>query len=38
MEDKIKKAIQVVELLEKLVIKIISFFGWILILIKMLEG
>ena len=38
MEDKIKKAIQVVEVLEKLTIKIISFIGWILILIKMLEG
>ena len=34
---KIKKAIQVVELLEQLIIRIISLVGWILILIYVLR-
>lgn len=38
MEDKIKKAIQVLELLERLVIKIISLIGWLVILFKVIEG
>lgn len=38
MEDKIKKALRVIALLETLMIKIISLVGWILILINVLRG
>lgn len=38
MNEKIKKAIQVVQTLESLVIKIISLVGWIWILIEVLRG
>lgn len=38
MNEKIKKALQVVEALEKLTIKIISLVGWIWILIQVLRG
>ncbi len=37
LKDKIKELIEVVEELEKLVIKIISLVGWILILIYLLK-
>jgi len=37
MEDKIKELIKIVELLEKLTIKLISLIGWILILIAILN-
>lgn len=37
LEDKIKKLSKLVAQLEKLVIRIISIAGWILILIKMLD-
>ncbi|GAB6170099.1 hypothetical protein JCM1393_25590 [Clostridium carnis] len=33
IEDKIKELIKVIELLEKLTIKLISLIGWILILV-----
>ena len=36
MEDKIKELIKLVEQLEKLMIRIISLVGWILILIKLI--
>ncbi len=36
MEDKIKELIKLVEQLEKLMIRIISLVGWILILIKII--
>ena len=35
--NKLKKAIQVLDLLERLVIKIISLVGWILILLQVLR-
>lgn len=37
MEDKIKELIKLVEQLEKLLIRIISLIGWILILIEMIK-
>lgn len=37
MEKKIKKAIQLLDLIDQLVIKIISLVGWLLILIKVIE-
>ena len=37
MEDIIKKLLRLAEQLEKLVIRIISLVGWVLILIKLLE-
>ena len=37
MRDKIKELIKLAELLEKLLIKIISLVGWIIILIKIIE-
>ncbi len=36
MEDKIKELIKLVEQLEKLMIRIISLTGWVLILIKII--
>nr|DAG28644.1 MAG TPA: GCN4n coiled coil peptide [Caudoviricetes sp.]DAU82898.1 MAG TPA: GCN4n coiled coil peptide [Caudoviricetes sp.]DAZ68848.1 MAG TPA: GCN4n coiled coil peptide [Caudoviricetes sp.] len=36
MEDKIKELIKLVEQLEKLMIRIISLVGWVLILIKLI--
>lgn len=36
MEDKIKELIKLVEQLEKLMIRIISLVGWVLILIKII--
>lgn len=37
MEDIIKKLLRLAEQLEKLVIRIISLVGWILILVKLIE-
>lgn len=37
MEDKIKELIKLVEQLEKLLIRIISLLGWILILIELIK-
>lgn len=37
LEQKIKELIKLLEQLEKLLIQIISFVGWILILIKLFE-
>ena len=37
LEDKIKELIKLVEQLEKLLIRIISLIGWILILIEMIK-
>jgi hypothetical protein len=36
LEDKIKELIKLVEQLEKLMIRIISLVGWVLILIKLI--
>lgn len=36
LEDKIKELIKVVEVLEELLIRIISLVGWVIILIKIL--
>ena len=36
MEDKIKELLKLVEQLEKLMIRIISLVGWVLILIKLI--
>lgn len=36
LEDKIKELIKLVEQLEKLMIRIISLVGWVLILIKII--
>ena len=36
MENKIKKLIKLVQQLNKLMIEIISFVGWVIILIKLL--
>lgn len=36
LEDKIKEQIKLVEQLEKLMIRIISLVGWVLILIKLI--
>lgn len=36
MEDKLKRALKVLALLEKLIIRIISIVGWIQILINLL--
>lgn len=38
MEKKIKKAIQLLALIEQLVIKIISLAGWLLILVRVMGG
>lgn len=38
MEDKIKKAVQLLDLIEQLLIKLISVIGWILILIQVIGG
>ena len=38
MEDKIKELIKVIKLLEKLIIQLISLFGWIAILIFTIKG
>ena len=38
MEKKIKKAIQLLTLIEQLVIKIISLAGWLLILVRVMGG
>lgn len=38
MGDKIKELIKIVELLEKLTVKLISLVGWIAILILALRG
>ena len=37
LEDKIKELIKLVEQLEKLMIRIISLVGWVLILIKLIK-
>ncbi len=36
MDEKIKELIKIVVLLEKLIIKLISLVGWILILLKLI--
>lgn len=36
LEDKIKELIKVVEVLEELLIRIISLVGWVIILIKII--
>lgn len=38
MEDKMKELIKIVKLLEKLVIQLISLFGWIAILVFTIKG
>lgn len=38
MDDKIKELIKIASLLEKLIIRIISLIGWILILINLIIG
>ncbi len=38
MQDKIKELIKLTEQLEKLLIRVISLIGWILILIKLFSG
>ena len=38
MEDKLKKLLQIMGLLEEVVIRIISIIGWILILIDVVKG
>ena len=38
MENKIKELIKIVKLLEKLVIQLISLFGWIAILVFTIKG
>lgn len=38
MKDKIKELIEIVKLIEKLTIKLISLVGWIVILILTLKG
>lgn len=37
MEDKIKELLKLLEQIEKLLIKLISVVGWLLILIKLFE-
>ncbi len=38
MDDKIKRLLKTLALLEEVVIRLISLIGWILILIKVIEG
>lgn len=38
MEEKLKKLLQLLALIEEVVIKIISLVGWVIILIKVVEG
>lgn len=38
MEDKIKELFKIIELLEKLTIKLISLIGWVAILILTIKG
>ena len=38
MKDKIKELIEIVDLIEKLTLKLISLFGWIAILILTIKG
>ena len=38
MEDKLKKLLQIMDLLEEVIIRIISIIGWILILIDVVKG
>jgi hypothetical protein len=38
MDDKIKRLLKTLALLEEVAIRLISLIGWILILIKVIEG
>lgn len=38
IEDKIKKAIQLLAVIEELIVKLISVIGWLLILVKVIRG
>ena len=38
MEEKLKKLLQLLALIEEVVIKIIFLVGWVIILIKVVEG
>ena len=38
MENKIKKLIQLLDLIEQAIIKVISIIGWIYILMKVIRG
>ena len=38
MENKIKKLIQLLDLIEQAIIKVISIIGWIYVLMKVIRG